>query len=45
MEVDKIEDAPVKIVGTCVLHKICIIADEDEGGHHHMQMLTIRGKE
>lgn len=32
MEVDKIEDAPVKIVGTCVLHKICIIADEDEGG-------------
>ena len=32
MEVDKIEDAPVKIVGTCVLHKMCIIADEDEGG-------------
>ena len=25
-------DAPVKIVATCVLHKICIIADEDEGG-------------
>ena len=32
MEVDKIEDAPVKIVASCVLHKICIIADEDEGG-------------
>ena len=28
MEVDKIEDAPVIIVATCVLHNICIIADD-----------------
>lgn len=25
---DKIEDAPVKIAATCVLHNICIIADD-----------------
>ena len=30
MEVDKIKDAPVKIVGTCVLHNICIIADDGD---------------
>ena len=30
MEVDKIKDAPVKIVATCVLHNICIIADDGD---------------